>query len=71
MEYWFLGGLIWYAIGVASFIYWWTTEMDFTATELKQAVIMGFLGPITTLICFILIIEKENKVIIKKRCKKE
>ena len=41
------GLVLWYLVGVAGFIYWWTRELDFTMEEVHLAILTGFLGPLT------------------------
>ena len=49
MLYFFIGLAVWYVVGFASFVYWWTTEYDFTYSELVTASLVAVLGPITWL----------------------
>lgn len=42
--------LIWYFVGVVSFIYWWTSEHDFTTAEVFLAGMAGVCGPLAFLI---------------------
>jgi len=37
--------IAWYAIGVLSFVYWWTKDYDFTHGEIFLAFLLGFGGP--------------------------
>jgi len=39
--------LVWYAIGVLGFIYWWTKDSDLTINEIPIVFLMGFLGLLT------------------------
>ena len=41
-----ISGLLWYACGVASFIFWWTKEFELTTDDLIFALFIGFFGPI-------------------------
>jgi hypothetical protein len=59
---------IWYISGVASFIYWWTKDFDFTSGEALTAAGMGFCGPFAYQIGYS-IHNKSDNVIIKKRDK--
>lgn len=38
--------LLWYISGVASFIYWWTSEYDLTGKELVLGLCVGAAGPL-------------------------
>lgn len=42
--------VIWYISGVASFIYFWTTDHDFTSNEVGLALCIGILGPIAIMV---------------------
>lgn len=42
--------LIWYIIGLFSFIYWWTRDYNFTTKELPTCLFASILGPITFLV---------------------
>ena len=63
---------LWYAIGVASFIYWWTNELDFTSSNIPLAMIIGFAGPLAFPIGFLIHgnhSESRTNTILKKRTK--
>lgn len=42
--------LVWWGIGIASFIYWWTKDFDFTTFETWVCLAAGCFGPFTFLI---------------------
>jgi hypothetical protein len=65
-------GIIWYLSGVASFIYWWTSEFDIKSRQvlvMLLALCAGLFGPISFIFGFIIHGEPGNpgKVLIKKR----
>jgi len=63
--------LIWYAIGVASFIYYVTLEYDFNKSDIGFALLIGVGGLITSLAVFIIILTtykiKNDTVLFKRR----
>ena len=42
--------VLWWVIGSASFIYWWTSEFDLTLSAGMGSVVAGLAGPIAFLI---------------------
>lgn len=46
MKIFLLTAAIWYVVGVASFIYWWTKEHDFELRDVKFALFAGLFGPV-------------------------
>lgn len=40
-----LFSILWYFMGVTSFIYWWSKDFDFTTNQLGLALLVGFIGP--------------------------
>jgi len=67
--------IIWYLAGVASFIYWWTTDMDFEKGDIPLALVAGFIGPIAFLAGYSIhgrapFQDIESKVLIEKRKEK-
>jgi hypothetical protein len=64
--------LIWLALGVASFIYWWTTEFDFTTQEIVVALIMSVGGPVTFAIGYLVHAGNRgtSKILIQQRSRK-
>lgn len=69
--------ILWFISGVASFIYWWTKEFDFTWEEFPLMIVCGIFGPFTFVgaLIFYYIFkngskeEKEPGVLFKKRKK--
>jgi hypothetical protein len=59
--------ILWYLIGVASFIYQWTAQYDFATGDIIFAIICGSLGPIAFLISWKVIGLADGSVIIRKR----
>jgi hypothetical protein len=63
--------LIWYAIGIASFIYYVTFEYDFCKSDVLFALIAGLGGLITSLCAFTIILSgsliKNDKILFKKQ----
>lgn len=46
--------LAWYAIGVASFVYWWTSEFDLKPQDVAFGAIVGIVGPFVFLLGWII-----------------
>lgn len=60
--------IIWYAIGVFSFIYWWTKDYDFTPSEIPMALGAGLAGVFTFWLGYCIHGKLEsNWIIVKKR----
>ena len=57
----------WYLTGVSGFLYWYTSEYDFTSEEVLLAVTVGIIGPISWVAGWLIHGEKEAKVILRKR----
>ena len=62
-------GLLWLAIGVFGFIFWWVKVHDFTSDDLFPAFISGILGPLSFLINGIFYFQNKggNNILIKKK----
>ncbi len=60
--------VLWYAVGVASFIYWWTRDYDFTTGELGLALLEGIIGPLAFIFGAIMH-SKGTYVLVNKRTK--
>lgn len=59
---------LWWCIGVASFIYWWTKDQDFTlGIQVLLAAAVGFMGPLAFLIGFFVHNDDREVIIIFKR----
>lgn len=41
----FITAVLWYISGVASFIYWWTTDRDLETSTLWLMLLVGVCGP--------------------------
>lgn len=41
---------LWYLSGIASFIYWWTKDSDFTADKIPLVLFVGIVGPLAFLL---------------------
>jgi hypothetical protein len=67
----FIGILVWYFIGIISFVYWWTSDNNLTTHELSLMFSVGIIGPIAFLVGYD--IHYKNRIknkpltIIKKR----
>lgn len=42
-----LAAAAWYLCGVAGFLYWWTADFPADARTLREALMLGVLGPVT------------------------
>lgn len=67
MELFFI--LAWWVVGVAGFIFWWTSEFNFRTDILPFSFLMGILGPLAWAVGYYVhnVPRKESKVLIKKR----
>jgi uncharacterized membrane protein len=61
--------IVWYVLGVAGFIYWWTSEYDLTMGNLVSGCIFGVIGPVTWIVGWSIHgpCSDNAKTIIKKR----
>ena len=59
--------VLWWSIGLAGFIFWWTKDFDLTASDLSIGFIAGFLGILAWLIGAMLHGNLKDKTIIKHR----
>lgn len=65
-----LCGIIWFSLGVWSFIYWWTKDFDFTCDALCiiTAIQCGILGPLSNIpLFFAMSPYREPKILFKKK----
>ena len=66
-------GIVWYLVGLSSFIYWWTNELDFRlGPEFILAFGVAFLGPFAYALGWAIhgdTKDRPNDVIFKKRSK--
>lgn len=60
---------LWWLTGVCSLVYWWTTEFDFTLSEIFLAAFIGVIGPAAFVVGWTLHtpINGKSKVLIKQR----
>lgn len=62
--------VFWVAAGIASFIYWWTSEYDMTVSMIGFAVAVGiFLGPFAFLVGWRVHRKRANRDIIVFRAR--
>lgn len=59
--------VIWYVVGVASFVYWWTKDHDLQLGEVIVAMFVGLIGPIAFLAGSYIHGGSEGITIIKQR----
>ena len=67
--------IVWFISGAASFIYWWTTEADFTWDQFPLMVGGGLFGPFTFCMGALMytldpeasLLKEESGVLFKKR----
>jgi len=62
--------ILWYVLGCAGFIYWWTSEYDLTTQELAPLLVIGLSGPFSFLIGWRIHGDNKkirNKTLIRKR----
>lgn len=57
--------LLWYLVGSASFIYWWTKDSDLSTKEIIFVVLSGFIGPLAFLAGWA--IHGNSRVIMRRR----
>lgn len=62
-------GILWYVIGVISFVFHWTYDQDFTHVQIIQTVILGLGGPIVFFLGYLIHLRENPKVLIKRRKK--
>jgi hypothetical protein len=62
-----IGFLLWYLMGVGSFVYWWTSEYDLTIDQTPMMLMAGFGGPISFLMGWSIHGKDSDKVLFKKR----
>jgi hypothetical protein len=64
MELFWIG--LWWVVGVAAFVYWWTQDCDLGWSEAILACFAGLMGPIAILFGYMLH-GKSSTPIIKRR----
>jgi hypothetical protein len=47
-----IGAVVWYATGLASFVWRWTKERDLTLREVETMLFAGVLGPVAFILCW-------------------
>lgn len=57
--------VIWYLIGVGSFVFWWTRDEDLTTNDVGMALLAGLIGPFAFVVGWT--IHGNRRVIIRKR----
>ena len=63
-----IGCIVWYVLGWLGFIYWWTSEHDYTQDELFISFIIALFGPPTLIIGFFIHgLKNRDKVVLKRR----
>lgn len=65
--------ILWVMSGFASFVFWWTSEDDFTASELGVAAFSSVIGPLNFFVGWLVMGESigREKVLFKKRSLKQ
>lgn len=60
--------LVWYVIGVAGFLYWYTSRNDFISdlSLITIAILSGVLGVFNWIIGYVVSHRKVNRVLIKR-----
>ena len=58
--------VLWWVIGSASFIYWWTSELDLTIGAGMGSVGVGFLGPIAFLVGWLIHGKSSSPIVLIK-----
>ena len=62
--------ILWYLVGVTSFIYWWTNTNDLTTFDFVVSLLMGLIGPIAFFLGWTIHGDStEHRILIKKRKK--
>jgi hypothetical protein len=58
----------WIVVGMAGYVYWWTTEFDFETSEIPMAFCMGFfMGPLTWIVGGFIHSDRPNKNVLRKK----
>ncbi len=58
--------LIWYFVGAASFVFWWTKDFDMTVSYIPIVIVVGLVGPIAFLVGYAMHGKGKEKVLFKK-----
>lgn len=59
--------VVWYFVGMCSFVYWWTADNDFKSSDLPLMFFAGILGPFAFLVGAIIHSHGKTKVIFRCR----
>lgn len=62
--------VMWYLSGMASFVYWHTRDFDFKYDDLLVTFFVGITGPIAFLLGLVIFGNYDNKIIMKRRVRK-
>lgn len=62
-----LVAILWYASGVASFIYWWTTQHDLSPDDLLIGLLVGIIGPLAWPVGYSVHGERKPTILIPRR----
>ena len=68
MTLWIVAAVLWWIIGMAGFVFTWTSRYDFTTKDVVIAVMAGMQGPFAWLFGWLALIRKPwAKTILRKR----
>lgn len=59
--------VLWYASGIAGFIYWWTRDWSLTTGDLLFSLLIGLMGPLSWIVGWM--IHGRHKILIEKKSK--
>ena len=60
--------LVWWVIGVAGFVFWWTSQFDFTVGETGFAAFVGLSGPFAWIIGYVIHgPDQASSIVVKRR----
>lgn len=62
-----IGIIAWLISGYKSFVYWWTSEFDFTNEDIFPALCTSIFGPFSYILGYFIHMERPRKIIKKKR----
>lgn len=57
----------WLVSGAICFIYWWTTEFDYTINQIPLTILLSISGPLAFFFGSFIHNDKKSKIIISKR----
>ncbi len=58
--------ILWFFIGIVSFLFWWTKDQDFTSNLIPFALMVGIMGPLAFYVGF-MIHGNDGRVLIKSK----